>query len=39
MKLVSLFGWWFAFVAIVGIASTSFAIWVIIKIMQHFGII
>jgi len=39
MKLYKLFGWWVALVAIIGIASTSFVVWVIIKVMQHFGII
>lgn len=39
MKLGALFGIWFLIVALIGIASTSFAVWVIIKIMQHFGVI
>ncbi len=39
MKLGVLFGVWMLFVILMGIASTSFAVWVIIKIMQHFGVI
>lgn len=39
MKLASLFGIWFFIVALFGIASTSFVVWVIIKVMQHFGVI
>jgi hypothetical protein len=38
-KMGTLFGIWFAFCGIVAIASTWFVVWVILKLMSHFGIL
>lgn len=34
-----LFGAWFVFCALASIAWVGFIIWVIVKLMQHFGVI
>jgi len=39
MKLIGLFGVWFAICAVLSIGSIAFIVWVIIKVMSHFGII
>lgn len=39
MKLGSLMAGWFALCAVLGIGSIVFVVWIILKVMSHFGII
>lgn len=34
-----LFAAWFALCAVLSIASVAFVVWVIVKLMRHFGVI
>ena len=39
MQLGKMFGAWFAICAVVALATAAFVVWVIIKLMAHFGVI
>lgn len=39
MKFGGMFGAWFAICAVLSAASVAFVVWVIIKLMSHFGVI
>lgn len=39
LKVPGFFKAWFVFVALMSVGSFAFAIWVIVKVLEHFGVI
>jgi len=38
-KFEKVFAGWFVFVGLLSVGAAGFSIWVIVKVMQHFGVI